>query len=124
MFTKPVEKTQIKLSIWADLVLAFIWGLMWVGFHSMKSTDPSIAPWWDPYGAILWILGIIYAIWRTRHGEALEFFHLIFAVSTLAAAYGILQYFQVEIIWPKLLNPYGNRSVSTFGNPNFISSYP
>jgi tetratricopeptide (TPR) repeat protein len=41
----------------------------------------------------------------------------------IAAVYGILQYFGVEFIWPKVLNPFGGRSVSTFGNPNFLSSY-
>ncbi|MBN1622692.1 MAG: tetratricopeptide repeat protein [Endomicrobiales bacterium] len=41
----------------------------------------------------------------------------------LAAGYGILQYFGIEFIWPKVLNPFGGRSVSTFGNPNFLSAY-
>jgi tetratricopeptide (TPR) repeat protein/O-antigen ligase len=41
----------------------------------------------------------------------------------VAAAYGVLQYFGLEFIWPKVLNPFGGRSVSTFGNPNFLSSY-
>jgi len=45
------------------------------------------------------------------------------AAGALASCYGVLQYFGVELVWPRLLNPYGNRSVSTFGNPNFISSY-
>lgn len=41
----------------------------------------------------------------------------------LAAGYGILQYFGIEFFWPRVLNPFGGRSVSTFGNPNFLSSY-
>ncbi len=48
---------------------------------------------------------------------------ITYAVSTLAALYGISQYFGIELIWPTHLNPYGNRPVSTFGNPNFMSSY-
>ena len=41
----------------------------------------------------------------------------------IAAFYGILQYFGIEPVWPKVLNPFGGRSVSTFGNPTFLSSY-
>jgi tetratricopeptide (TPR) repeat protein len=47
----------------------------------------------------------------------------VFWAGWLAAAYGILQYFGIEFFWPKVLNPFGGRSVSTFGNPNFLSSY-
>ncbi len=49
--------------------------------------------------------------------------HVPLIVGGVAAAYGILQYRGVELIWPKVLNPFGGRSVSTFGNPNFLSSY-
>ncbi len=41
----------------------------------------------------------------------------------ISSLYGILQYFGIEPIWPKSLNPFGGRSVSTFGNPTFLSSY-
>jgi tetratricopeptide (TPR) repeat protein/O-antigen ligase len=47
----------------------------------------------------------------------------VFITAWLASAYGILQYFGIEFFWPKVLNPYGGRCVSTFGNPNFLSSY-
>lgn len=47
----------------------------------------------------------------------------VFVTAWVASVYGILQYFGIELIWPKVLNPYGGRCVSTFGNPNFISSY-
>ncbi len=47
----------------------------------------------------------------------------VFVTAWLAAAYGILQYFGVELVWPNVLNPFGGRCVSTFGNPNFLSSY-
>jgi len=47
----------------------------------------------------------------------------VYAVSTLASAYGISQYFGIELFWSQTLNPYGSRPVSTFGNPNFLSSF-
>ena len=49
--------------------------------------------------------------------------HVPLMVGGVAAVYGILQYQGIEIIWSKVLNPFGGRSVSTFGNPNFLSSY-
>lgn len=50
-------------------------------------------------------------------------FGVLFFVGFVASGYGILQFLGIEFIWPKLLNPFGGRSVSTFGNPNFLSSY-
>jgi tetratricopeptide (TPR) repeat protein len=48
---------------------------------------------------------------------------IVYLVSAIAAIYGVAQYFGMEWIWPRQLNPYGSRPVSTFGNPNFMSSY-
>lgn len=48
---------------------------------------------------------------------------ITYGVGFLASAYGLMQYFGVELIWPHSLNPYGSRPVSTFGNPNFMSSF-
>ncbi len=52
-----------------------------------------------------------------------KIYYTFFIVGFLASIYGIFQYFGVEIIWPKVLNPFGGRCVSTFGNPNFLSSF-
>lgn len=56
------------------------------------------------------------ALWR-------RLLWITYFVSIAASAYGVAQYFGIEIIWPRSLNPYGSRPVSTFGNPNFMSSY-
>lgn len=50
-------------------------------------------------------------------------YYTFFIVGMVASVYGILQYFGIELIWPKTLNPFGGRCVSTFGNPNFLSSF-
>lgn len=50
-------------------------------------------------------------------------FNVLFFVGFIAALYGIFQFLGIEFIWPQKLNPFGGRSVSTFGNPNFLSSY-
>ncbi|MCB4792703.1 MAG: tetratricopeptide repeat protein [Elusimicrobia bacterium] len=52
-----------------------------------------------------------------------KFVNIIILASFIASVYGVLQYFGIEFIWSKVLNPFGGRSVSTFGNPNFLSSY-
>lgn len=51
------------------------------------------------------------------------YFNLAFLTSLIASIYGILQYLGIELIWPKVLNPFGGRCVSTFGNPNFLSPF-
>lgn len=61
---------------------------------------------------------------RVRHALTMKHvLWVVYAVSAVAAGYGVLQYFGIEWIWPRQLNPYGSRPVSTFGNPNFMSSY-
>ncbi len=55
--------------------------------------------------------------WRGR------FLWVTFWVAGVAAAYGLMQFYGLESIWQKTLTPFANRPVSTFGNPNFLSSY-
>ncbi len=52
-----------------------------------------------------------------------RYINAAFLAGFVASAYGVMQYFGMEPIWPKLLTPFGGRSVSSFGNPNFLSSY-
>jgi tetratricopeptide (TPR) repeat protein len=49
--------------------------------------------------------------------------YLLFAVAGLASLYGILQYWGIEPIWGKQINPFGGRCISTFGNPAFLGSF-
>ncbi len=115
---KPVS------GLWILLVL---WGGFWLLLPHLRSPGRgSIDLWtniWDTYAGFLWCGGFLGALWLCRRGRMIDFFHLALVTGVLASAYGVLQYFNIEIIWPKVLNPYGGRSVSTFGNPNFLSSY-
>lgn len=122
LFTRPSENEEEKFYIWTDIVLAGIWGGLWFFFHDLKGTNPAETM-WDPYGFLLWLAAGGYAIYRTRRGVATGFFHLIFVVAMLASLYGILQYAGRDLIWSSVVQPYGGRPVSTFGNPNFLSSY-
>ncbi len=107
-------------------LLFFAWGAAWFLFPYLRTQPSGVGLWqrfWDPYGGILWAAGV-FAAWRSvRAGRQEDYLNLALIAGALASVYGVLQYFGVELVWLKTLNPYGNRSVSTFGNPNFISSY-
>lgn len=117
---------ETPLASW--VVFALVWGLLWTAFPQARARlhvrpEQFGALIWDPYGALLWAVGLAGAGWLTRKGRVMDFIHLAFCAGFLASGYAVLQYFNIEIIWPNVLNPYGGRAVSTFGNPNFLSSY-
>jgi Flp pilus assembly protein TadD/O-antigen ligase len=85
--------------------------------------ESFFARFFDPYGFLVWATGIT-AVWLlVRRCRQEDILHLAITAGAVASLYGIMQYFRLELVWAKLLSPYGNRSVSTFGNPNFISTY-
>ncbi len=117
-------KTALNIPLLAFFGVATLsWGVSFLG-HS-KSMYPSMFA----EGLRNWIfllvngLGVYFIAvtidekWRSR------FIWLTFAVGGVAAAYGLMQFYGIEKIWQKTLTPFGNRPVSTFGNPNFLSSY-
>jgi len=122
LFLQPMDKLKQVPSIWTEIFLVVLWSALWLGFSSMRNPD-SNANIWDTYGGFLWGLAILYTYWRSRGGHAINFIHMVFAVSLLASLYGLLQYSGRDTIWTSLIQPYGGRPVSTFGNPNFLSSY-
>lgn len=69
------------------------------------------------------ILVYLFATDYVNKGNFHKIYFTFFFIGFLASIYGILQYFGIELIWPKVLNPFGGRCVSTFGNPNFLSSF-
>ena len=110
---------------WA--AFALVWGCLWLAFPQLHTRPGPATEIWsqisDGYGFFLWSAGLAGAFWLCRRGRITDYVHLSLAVGFLASLYGIFQYFNIELIWPNILTPYGGRSVSTFGNPNFISSY-
>lgn len=118
--------SDVHLGHWTAFVV--FWGLLWVAFPSARTRlgaapDAFFALAWDPYGAFVWAVGLAAAGWLCRRGRTVDFLHLAFAAGFLASMYGVCQYFNYELVWPNVLNPYGGRAVSTFGNPNFLSTY-
>ena len=117
---------DISLGPW--IAFLFLWGLLWIAFPSARirigaPTEDFFALAWDPYGALTWVVGLGVTCWLCRRGRVIDFLHLAFAAGFLASLYGVCQYFNYELVWPNVLNPYGGRAVSTFGNPNFLSTY-
>jgi tetratricopeptide (TPR) repeat protein/O-antigen ligase len=49
--------------------------------------------------------------------------YTVIAAGSVASIYAILQILQLDFIWHNTVKPYGQRSISTFGNPNFFSAY-
>jgi len=118
--------SDVPLGRWA--LFAVVWGLGWSAYAAMRARvaarpEEIRAFLWDPYGAFLWVAGTAAAIRLTRRGRAADYLHLALCACFFASAYGIFQYFNWDWVWPYTLNPYGGRAVSTFGNPNFLSSY-
>lgn len=117
-------KDDIPVGKWLTLIL--VWGLLWFLFPLLRSQPAGnglLDRLLDPYGLLLWAGGFAAVYLLIRRCRQEDILHLAMSAGAIAALYGILEYFHVELVWAKLVNPYGNRSVSTFGNPNFISSY-
>ncbi len=108
-------------------LFAVLWPALWIAFPDLRSLPGAPENLWshvfDSYGALLWAGGIVWAYALCRRGRTVDYAHLAMSGAFMASAYAICQYFNLEFIWPHTLNPYGSRSVSTFGNPNFLSSY-
>ena len=122
----PFDAEPRRRSVYGWLAFILLWGGLWFLFPDLRTPaagDTLFARFWDPYGGFIWLAGMSAAWFLVRRFDQEDFLHLAMAVGALASCYGVLQYFRVELVWAKLLNPYGNRSVSTFGNPNFVSSY-
>jgi tetratricopeptide (TPR) repeat protein/O-antigen ligase len=118
------DRPNISIGPWIGFCL--IWGFLWTFYPQLRSQSGGgslQANLFDPYGAFLWAGGVAAVIRLTRSGTVHAVWHVALAVGFLSSVYGIMQYFGMEFLWPKVLNPYGGRSVSTFGNPNFMSSY-
>ena len=120
-------EADCELPVGGWVVFTLAWGLLWTAFPQARGGAAAPADlwghFWDGYGFCLWAAGFAAAWWLCKRGRWIDFLHLAFAAGFLASVYGVMQYFNLEFIWPNVLNPYGGRSVSTFGNPNFMSSF-
>lgn len=117
--------TVPDLPLWIFAGLSMIlWG--W-GFVKHPQHSPAVFSEGLRTAVFLWVnmlLAYYAAVYLIRSPQALRMAVFItILVMFLAAVYGLLQYFQIEVIWKKVIDNFGRRYISTFGNPNFISSF-
>lgn len=100
--------------------LFLLWGLLWLPFGYIRTNGI-----FDIYGIAVWLCGIWIVLRFLKEITAKNILDIILAVGALASAYGICQNLGYDFIWSNgaLLQSFGSRSISTFGNPNFLSSY-
>jgi len=100
--------------------LFLLWGLLWLPFGYIRTNGI-----FDIYGFVVWLCGIWVILRFLKEITAKSILDIILAVSALASAYGICQNLGYDCLWSSgiLIQSFGSRSISTFGNPNFLSSY-
>ncbi len=110
-----------------NYILLFIgWGALWFLLPPLKtqlSADSFFACVFDVYGLILWVVGIWLAMRVLRKLTQENVLVLSFVACALACMYGVFQSFGLDILWPFDMNQFASRAFSTFGNPNFLSSF-
>ena len=119
-----LPRTPLDLPVGAFLgICTLSWAL------SFFSHPASFHPAMFAEGARRWLytalncLAVFYLAVMTDRKWRHRLIWTTFWVGTIAAVYGLLQFYGIEEIWQKSLTPFANRPVSTFGNPNFLSSY-
>ena len=109
--------------------LAFgLWALLTWGFSALRHGSffrPGIYHEGLRGALFLWVNGLGAFFLSTQMGRdprSRVLRHLMLGVGAVSAAYGLLQYFGLDPLWSGGINPFAGRPVSTYGNPNFLSS--
>lgn len=126
MISKNIEFSGIIESKTNYILLFIVWGGLWLLLPWLKtnlSGDSFFAHIFDVYGLILWAIGIWLGT-RILHKLTQEnVLVLSFIACTLACMYGVFQGFGLDILWPFDMQQFASKAFSTFGNPNFLSSF-
>lgn len=76
------------------------------------------------YAALMWAWAAYICMKRLKDVTLFAVLDIFLAVCAICCFYGILQNAGLEMIWKININyEFGARAISTFGNPNFLSSY-
>ncbi|MDR1683922.1 MAG: O-antigen ligase family protein, partial [Elusimicrobiota bacterium] len=95
------------------------WGFLWLFFPAFKMQGV-----FDVYAILVWCAGVYLCFKILKHNNIKEVLDIFIAVAALAAFYGVMQNRGADIFWSiDISGQFGARAVSTFGNPNFLSSY-
>jgi len=117
-------RTALNLPLFAFLGAASLsWGLSFLQ-HSVFLHPAMI---WE--GLRHWVflvinvMGVFFIAYRLDPKWQKRFLWVTFWVAGGTSAYGLMQFYGIERVWEGTMTPFGNRPISTFGNPNFLSSY-
>lgn len=107
------------------ILLFLLWGGLWYFFPLIKTHlpfDNVFAQLFDWYALVLWAVGLWLGV-RVLHKLTQEnILVLMFVAVFLACCYGVLQALGLEFLWPIEIEQFATKALSTFGNPNFLSS--
>ena len=110
-----------------NYILLFIaWGGLWLLLPLLKTSLPGdgfFACVLDVYGIILWGVGLWLGMRVLRKLTQENVLVLSFVACALACMYGVFQSFGLDILWPFDMQQFASKAFSTFGNPNFLSSF-
>jgi O-antigen ligase len=115
----PLDVPLIFFGAWALVS----WGLSYL--HHGPFFRPGIAHEGSRAFLFLWVNAIgafFFSTQLAREPEGRVLRQIMLGVAGISATYGVLQYFGYDPIWTGTINPFAGRPVSTYGNPNFLSS--
>ncbi len=99
-------------------LLVYAWAFLWLFYPAFKTDG-----FFDFYAAALWVFGIYACVKYLKNFDAAEVAGLLLAAGAIASVYGLMQNAGIDIFWKiDISGEFGARAVSTFGNPNFLSS--
>lgn len=126
MISKNVVFSGVIESKTHYILLFIVWGGMWLLLPWLK-THPAGSGFWahifDVYGLVLWGTGIWLGTRVLRKLTQENVLALSFVACALACMYGVFQGFGLDILWPFDMQQFASKAFSTFGNPNFLSSF-
>lgn len=118
-FARPVKGEDFASLGAGQLALLLLWAVLWTLFPAFKMRGV-----FDVYALLLWGAGIYICFGVLKEFTAKSFTDIMLAVSAVCCLYGLAQNLGFEIFWSgQISQDFGSRAVSTFGNPNFLSSY-
>ena len=110
-----------------NYILLFIgWGALWLLLPLLKTNlagEGFFANVFDVYGLILWCVGLWLGMRVLSKLTQENVLVLSFVACALACMYGVFQSFGLDVLWPFDMQQFASRAFSTFGNPNFLSSF-
>ena len=126
VFSKNVVFSGVIESKTHYILLFIVWGAMWLLLPWLKTNLTGTSFWahvFDVYGLVLWGTGIWLGTRILRKLTQENVLVLSFIACALACMYGVFQGFGLDVLWPFDMQQFASKAFSTFGNPNFLSSF-